>query len=241
LAEYNWQCKNECHCSHVMVVSIATARCFFRRALPDARLGHAHASLEDFRRHVPEDSFAQTKEYTLIVVTELATQRILLGKKHRGFGQGMYNSFGGKVEPGEAIDGSAIRELHEETGIEVMKNHLFHVGTLHFTFADSVTEMMVHLFRVQIQLVITPDRLVSMHPVVHVRPSDIRGCEEITPEWFDDWTQIPLDNMFADDSIWLPYLLLTTPSSLRFHGWFHFQAGGQETNTILHHCVQTYF
>jgi 8-oxo-dGTP diphosphatase len=226
------------------MVNIATARSFFPNALPEARLGQTHASLQDFCRHVSRDAFSQTeKEYTLIVVTQFQTQRILLGRKHRGFGKGMYNSFGGKVESGEEIDASAVRELHEETGISVATTSpdpLHSVGTLHFTFADSTTEMKVHLFRLQVQLVDESllEQPLSTDLAVPVRASDIRGCDEITPEWFDDWTQIPLHNMFADDSIWLPYLLLS-PLPPKFDGWFHFQAGGQETNTILHYCIDT--
>jgi len=37
--------------------------------------------------------------------------RLLLGKKLRGFGEGYYNGFGGKVELGETIEASARREV----------------------------------------------------------------------------------------------------------------------------------
>ena len=37
--------------------------------------------------------------------------RLLLGKKLRGFGEGYYNGFGGKVERGETIEASARREV----------------------------------------------------------------------------------------------------------------------------------
>jgi 8-oxo-dGTP pyrophosphatase MutT (NUDIX family) len=226
----------------IAMVAVATARSFFSNALPEARLGQAHDSLKAFRQHVSPEAFSETKkEYTLIVVTEFQTQRILLGRKHRGFGKGMFNSFGGKLEPtDESIVTSAMRELHEETGISVTHGDALHsVGTLHFTFADSTTEMMVHLFRLQIQILSSLLESPSSSPViVPVCASDICGCDEITPEWFDDWTQVPLHNMFADDSIWLPYLLLSS-SMPKFSGWFHFTAGGQETNTILHYYIET--
>ncbi len=38
--------------------------------------------------------------------------RLLLGKKKRGFGEGYYNGFGGKVEAGESIDEAASREVN---------------------------------------------------------------------------------------------------------------------------------
>jgi hypothetical protein len=45
----------------------------------------------------------------------------------------------------------------------------------------------------------------------YVNPSTIRPCDEIIPQWFDDYSDIPLHNMFADDSIWLTRLLSLLP------------------------------
>ena len=39
--------------------------------------------------------------------------RILLGRKKRGFGADKYNGFGGKLEAGESFRDCAIRELFE--------------------------------------------------------------------------------------------------------------------------------
>jgi 8-oxo-dGTP pyrophosphatase MutT (NUDIX family) len=44
---------------------------------------------------------------------------ILLGMKKRGFGEGRWNGFGGKVEEGETIVEAAIREMKEESGLTV--------------------------------------------------------------------------------------------------------------------------
>ena len=49
----------------------------------------------------------QNKLYTLAFV--LDSRRILLGMKKRGFGAGRWNGFGGKVDPGESIEGAAKR------------------------------------------------------------------------------------------------------------------------------------
>ena len=47
------------------------------------------------------------KVLTLVLIRE--PTRILLGMKKRGFGQGRWNGFGGKVEKGETIHQAAIR------------------------------------------------------------------------------------------------------------------------------------
>src|SRR3954465_14054964 len=42
---------------------------------------------------------------------------VLLARKKRGFGLGKWNGVGGKPEPGETIDETAIRETEEEIGV----------------------------------------------------------------------------------------------------------------------------
>lgn len=41
----------------------------------------------------------------------LTQSQLLLGYKKRGIGQGLFNGFGGKVEPGETSAQAALREL----------------------------------------------------------------------------------------------------------------------------------
>lgn len=47
------------------------------------------------------------KLFTLVFVRD--ETRILLGYKKRGFGQGRWNGFGGKVEAGESTRAAAVR------------------------------------------------------------------------------------------------------------------------------------
>ena len=47
------------------------------------------------------------KVLTLVLIRE--PTRVLLGMKKRGFGQGRWNGFGGKVEKGETILQGAVR------------------------------------------------------------------------------------------------------------------------------------
>ena len=208
------------------------------------------------------------KHYSLVVVKETARRRILLGRKHRGFGAGMYNSFGGKLEEAKnelcyPVWG-AQRELHEETGIWAPLTAIQSIGTLQFTFdpedddeeedeqrsySSSSTSskvgseipnmMVVHLFQVHVASTehkndddngtnkLGNDCAPSQHheqqqqqllredgvAVVPLGGPDgnavnLQGCtDEITPIWFDDWHDLPLHQMFADDSVWLTQLL----------------------------------
>ena len=61
---------------------------------------------------------APGKLYTLVFVLDEA-RGVLLGMKKRGFGVGLWNGFGGKVEAGESVVAAAARELSEEAGIAV--------------------------------------------------------------------------------------------------------------------------
>lgn len=45
--------------------------------------------------------------FTLVLVVQ--PPRVLLGLKKRGFGAGLWNGFGGKVQPGESIEEAAHR------------------------------------------------------------------------------------------------------------------------------------
>lgn len=201
----------------------------FHHRLPESRLGQAHGDLESFQRAASSHSYqpTKTKEFTLIVVTA-SPRHILLGFKNRGFGKGMYNSFGGKFDHAdESPEECASRELLEETNIRVTPISLRNskMGVLRFTSEEDPVEMLIHTYRVHM--------LRKDCPLF----SDIQECEEITPKWFDDWREIPLDNMFADDSHWLPALLSSTDCPLEISGSFHFRHNCQETNTILHYYM----
>jgi 8-oxo-dGTP pyrophosphatase MutT (NUDIX family) len=241
----SWWCRGIPTLFAVMSLSSSnTTALTFPNRLPESRLGESHPSLEAFRLAItPFVVPSQTKEFTLVVVTAAASddddddnddrqqRRILLGMKNRGFGKGMYNSFGGKFDsPEESVEECACRELQEETNITISVEEMKHqkVGIQRYTFEQDPVEMIMHVFRIHLKS--TPEQMMM-----------IRGCDEITPEWFEDWNLIPLHNMFADDSLWLTTLLSsssTTTPLLRINGWYHFRENCQETNTILHYYMQ---
>lgn len=59
-------------------------------------------------RLVPQPGAMHTSRlFTLVLVVQ--PSRVLLGMKKRGFGAGLWNGFGGKVQPGESIEEAARR------------------------------------------------------------------------------------------------------------------------------------
>jgi mutator protein MutT len=112
-------------------------------------------------------------------------EKILLGLKKRGFGNGLWNSFGGKINDDETPEQANDRELEEELGIKVLNKE--YRGVLLFEFEDG--------------------RLLK---VILYRVTEWSGnpeeSEEILPKWFAI-NDIPYTKMWADDADWLPPFL----------------------------------
>ena len=129
---------------------------------------------------------------TLVFV--LRADLILLIRKKRGLGAGKINGPGGRMEPGESPQQCARREVEEEVG--VTPHALLRQGELRFQFTDGYS-MEVHVFRA----------------------SGCRGTLRETEEAAPRWTplgEIPYDEMWADDRVWLPLLLDGRTFSGRF-------------------------
>lgn len=109
---------------------------------------------------------------------------VLLGLKKRGFGAGLWNGFGGKVQPGEDIHQAALRELHEEAGIKL--EALEPAGKAVFYFGGD--ELLLHYFR---------------HSTFNGEATE---SEEMLPRWFKR-SNLPLDAMWPADKLYLSELL----------------------------------
>ncbi|KAI5843857.1 NUDIX hydrolase domain-like protein [Morchella snyderi] len=141
---------------------------------------------------------ATRKLYTLIVPVDVDSQRVLLGYKKRGFGEGKYNGFGGKVEPGETIAEGAIRELEEEACIKA-KNLPYHGILFLESTADSKAPILeIHVF------------------TATEWTGEPMETEEMRPKWFappstthrsSDSPAIPFHNMWEESCEWLPLVL----------------------------------
>ncbi len=114
--------------------------------------------------------------------------KILLGMKKRGFGEGKYNGIGGKLKEKETPEEAMIRETQEEINVTPTKYEK--VGTVEFDeyYKGKKENVVFHLYLV--------NKWDGM-------PSE---SEEINPRWFSI-DKIPYNEMFPDDKYWLPLIL----------------------------------
>jgi 8-oxo-dGTP diphosphatase len=111
---------------------------------------------------------------------------VLLIRKKKGFGAGKINGVGGRVEPGERPEEAAVREVFEEVGVRVRS--LEPAGTLEFYSADSEPDWLIHVFL---------SRDFEGEP---------RESEEASPRWYR-LGELPFEEMWEDDRVWLRYAL----------------------------------
>lgn len=129
------------------------------------------------------DDWVPTHHATLLFIVQ--GERVLLIRKKRGLGAGKINGPGGKRDPGETSLQCAVREVTEE--LCVVPQAVEHRGRVRFQFMDG--------YGIDVQIYIA---------------TAFRGIPEETAEavplWFDI-DQIPYDEMWEDDRIWLPRVL----------------------------------
>ncbi len=110
--------------------------------------------------------------------------RVLLAMKKRGFGKGNWNGYGGKLNNEESIEDALVREVKEESTLDLLeyKKH----GEIFFHF---------------------PDITHNVHIYEGTKYSGIpQETEEMRPQWFTT-VNIPYDTMWPDDKEWYPYFL----------------------------------
>lgn len=126
----------------------------------------------------------QAKDLATLVFV-ISDDRILLIDKKTGLGKGKVNGPGGKVEKGENPEACAVRECHEELGITV--SGLQYCGQHKFQFVDGYS---IHVW------VYTTDRFEGVP----------KETVEARPRWVGV-DEIPYEQMWQDDEIWLPMML----------------------------------
>jgi mutator protein MutT len=152
-------------------------------------------------------SKSETKLLTLCVIYR--DGQILLGMKKRGFGMGLWNGFGGKVQEGETIEQAAVRELQEEA--QITPQNLQARGILTFRYGNDSKVLEVHLFSAS---------KFEGEPV---------ETEEMRPQWFKlDTINYTLHH--PDDRYWLPLIL----DGKNIQGEFFFK----DTDTLIKHTLK---
>jgi len=136
--------------------------------------------------------------------------QVLLGMKKRGFGEGRWNGFGGKVDPGESLEENVIRELKEECGItakDIQKK-----AVLNFFFEHEPEEFIeVNVFG------------------IYDFDGDPAESEEMIPKWFHIG-KIPYELMWPDDKHWHGLFF----AGKKFKGNFYFK----DFDTIIRHELE---
>jgi 8-oxo-dGTP pyrophosphatase MutT (NUDIX family) len=115
--------------------------------------------------------------------------KVLLGMKKRGFGNGKWNGLGGKIEAGETAEDAAVREIWEESRIRAEKNDLERVAEIDFMFCDN-------------------PRL-NNHTFVYILKTwngEPMETEEMRPELFQR-DMLPFEEMWSSDVHWIPLVL----------------------------------
>jgi ADP-ribose pyrophosphatase YjhB (NUDIX family) len=109
--------------------------------------------------------------------------RALLAMKKRGFGEGWWNGYGGKVDDDETVEEAMVRELREESGLIAKKFGQRAVLEFFFTGTDKEVEM--HVYEVT------------------EYEGELIETDEMAPRWFKK-DEIPYDKMWPADRNWMP-------------------------------------
>lgn len=144
----------------------------------------------------PWDAWRATERATLCFVVRDGW--ILLIRKKRGLGAGKINAPGGKLEPGETALDAAVRETQEEVGVTPLGVDLR--GELFFQFTDG--------YALECSVFTATDC-----------EGELIETDEAAPIW-TKLSEIPYDEMWADDAHWLPGML----EGRCFRGYFEFDS-----------------
>ena len=139
-------------------------------------------------------SWQPRERATLCFIRE--RQRVLMIRKKRGLGSGKINGVGGRLEGDESPLQGILRETLEELGITLIDP--VERGELHFQFLDGYS-LFCTVF------------IASRFDGTPVE------TEEAAPLWFEIG-QLPYNEMWEDDKLWLPQAL----EGKSFRGFFVF-------------------
>ncbi|WP_258062740.1 8-oxo-dGTP diphosphatase [Arthrobacter sp. B0490] len=118
-----------------------------------------------------------------------ASRDVLLGLKRTGFGSGRVVALGGKIDGRESAVDAAVREVAEESGIELAPGDVGEAGRITWSFpARPAWNMLAFLFTAEAG---------TSAPV---------ASEEIEPRWYPV-DALPWHAMWQDAPHWVPSVL----------------------------------
>ncbi len=140
---------------------------------------------------------------TLVFITREDRVLLLRGSAHKSLWANQYNGIGGHIERDEDIYSAALREVHEETGLEVENLRL--VGLINID-GDQPAGIMLFVFTAE------------------SRVGEPIPSEEGTPEWIgrDRLAQIDL---VEDLPAILPRAIERPPHAPPFFAHYHYDSG----------------
>ena len=134
-------------------------------------------------------SHPQPVVLALVLSGQGEQQQVLLGRKLTGFGAGNIVAPGGKVDPGESALDAAVRELWEETALQVHPQDMQHRATVHFRFpARPLFDMDCEVF------------------LAHIYSGVATASAELDAQWHYV-SQLPTQSMWQDAQHWLPRII----------------------------------
>lgn len=124
-------------------------------------------------------------------------RQVLLGLKRTGFGTGRVVALGGKIDGQETAREAAVREVAEESGIDLVPAEVRAAGSITWQFpAQPAWNMAASLF------------------AADAGDATAVPCEEIEPRWYGVGA-IPWQDMWQDAPHWIPTLLAGRPVQAR--------------------------
>lgn len=109
--------------------------------------------------------------------------------KKRGHGVGKWNGAGGKIIVPETPEQAIVRETEEEIGVLINPKDLQKVGILSFYNSDRVDlNQQCHVY------------------ISKAWNGEPQESEEMRPQWYA-FADIPYNDMWIDDSLWLPLII----------------------------------
>ena len=138
-------------------------------------------------------TFSQELPRRAVVIFLIHEDEVLLTKKLSKIGQGLWNGYGGKIEPGETDLECALRELSEESGIVLAASDLEEMGHI-----DCRTYIDLEGTSLQSSMIVT-----LFIAKLSRRPRARASAETGEPQWFPV-TELPYREMIPTDLDWMP-------------------------------------